>query len=69
MQLEAPPVGPGTYDTEAPAHKELMTALYPKKGVPFNASDEKRVANPSSPKLDKPGEFSFLCNGNILTLQ
>jgi hypothetical protein len=30
--------GPGTYDPEATAHKELMSALYPKKQVPFNAN-------------------------------
>jgi hypothetical protein len=29
-------VGPGFYDPEAKAHKDLMAALYPKKQVPFN---------------------------------
>jgi len=32
-------IGPGEYDTDGLAHKELMLALYPKKVTPFNASD------------------------------
>ena len=38
-------VGPGSYDVEGSHHKELMSALYPKKHAPFNGS---------SPKITKP---------------
>lgn len=29
-------LGPGHYDIEGKAHKELMTAIYPKRKVAFN---------------------------------
>ena len=32
-------IGPGQYDVEAGAHKELMAAIYPKKTAPFNSTD------------------------------
>ena len=32
-------VGPGQYDIDAGAHKELMAAIYPKKAAPFNSTD------------------------------
>ena len=32
-------VGPGQYDVDAGAHKELMAAIYPKKSAPFNSTD------------------------------
>ena len=54
FNLEAPVIGPGSYEPEASAHKELMTALYPKKTVPFNATDQR---NTSSPFLANPGKF------------
>ena len=34
-------VGPGQYDVDAGAHKELMQAIYPKKAAPFNSSDRR----------------------------
>ena len=34
-----PTVGPASYDTDARVHKELMTALYPKKKAPFNQTE------------------------------
>ena len=32
-------VGPGQYDIDSVAHKQLMAAIYPKKTAPFNSSD------------------------------
>ena len=29
-------LGPGQYDVDSTAHKQLMAALYPKKTAPFN---------------------------------
>ena len=34
-------VGPGQYDIEGQAHKELMAAIYPKKAAPFNSTDKR----------------------------
>ena len=34
-------VGPGQYDVDSTAHKQLMAALYPKKTAPFNATEAK----------------------------
>ena len=31
-------LGPGQYDIDSTAHKQLMAALYPKKMTPFNAT-------------------------------
>ena len=34
-------VGPGQYDIDSIAHKELMAAIYPKKAAPFNSTDNR----------------------------
>ena len=34
-------VGPGQYDIDGEAHKELMKAIYPKKAAPFNSTDRR----------------------------
>ena len=34
-------VGPGQYDTDSMAHKELMAAIYPKKAAPFNSTEKR----------------------------
>ncbi len=35
----SPDVGPGAYDIENLKHKELVSALYPRKHAPFNATE------------------------------
>ena len=50
-------VGPGTYDLENSAHKDMMSVLYPKRQPPFNISEARQAANASSPKLDGPGKL------------
>jgi len=50
-------VGPGSYDPEATAHKELMSALYPKKQVPFNTNSPKNSSLLKQASLDVPGKF------------
>ena len=47
-------VGPGQYDVDSTAHKELMAAIYPKKVAPFN-STEKR-AKERKQKDNSPGK-------------
>ena len=49
-------VGPGQYDVDSTAHKELMAAIYPKKVAPFN-STEKR-AKERKQKDNSPGKSS-----------
>lgn len=34
-------VGPGQYDIDSLAHKELMAAIYPKKAAPFNSTEKR----------------------------
>ena len=34
-------VGPGQYDIDSTAHKELMAAIYPKKAAPFNSTEKR----------------------------
>jgi hypothetical protein len=52
-------VGPGFFDPEAKAHKDLMAALYPKKQVPFNINQQraKILDNSRSGQLDVPGKY------------
>ena len=55
-----PNIGPSTYDTDARVHKELMTALYPKKKAPFNQTEirESPLVQPQSMR-DLPGNSNF----------
>ena len=48
-------MGPGSYDVEGAAHKELMNALYPKKNAPFNITEVRYPLN----KDQTPGKFSL----------
>jgi hypothetical protein len=36
-------VGPGSYDIDGLAHKEIMNALYPKRNAPFNGSEARNL--------------------------
>ena len=49
----AKPLGPGQYDVDSTAHKQLMAALYPKKTAPFNQTEAKlhRKESPVPGKL------------------
>lgn len=49
----AKPLGPGQYDVDSTAHKQLMAALYPKKSAPFNQTEAK-LQRKESPV---PGKF------------
>lgn len=51
----AKPLGPGQYDVDSTAHKQLMAALYPKKTAPFNQTEAKltRKESPVPGKLIK----------------
>ena len=53
-----PVVGPGSYDIESKAHKELMQALYPKKTAPFNQTEAKNLV-PSKGGIEVPGKYSI----------
>lgn len=35
-------VGPGQYDIDSVAHKQLMAAIYPKKTAPFNSTSDRK---------------------------
>ena len=50
-------VGPGQYDIDSLAHKQLMAAIYPKKSAPFN-STEKRTKEVTQ-KMVVPGKLSL----------
>ena len=54
----AKPLGPGQYDIDSTAHKQLMAALYPKKTAPFNATEAKlqRKESPIPGKLTRKSE-------------
>ena len=51
-------VGPGQYDIDSTAHKELMAAIYPKKVAPFNSTEkrakERKQKDNSPGKQDRP---------------
>lgn len=34
-------IGPGQYDVDSLAHKQLMAAIYPKKSAPFNSTNKR----------------------------
>ena len=48
-------IGPGQYDVDSTAHKQLMAAIYPKKSAPFNSTAKKDAEKRSSPR--SPGKF------------
>lgn len=47
-------VGPGQYDIDSTAHKQLMAAIYPKKSAPFNASSTRDAER--KPRHNSPGK-------------
>jgi len=42
LKTAAIAVGPGQYDTDSKAHKNLMAMIYPKKTAPFNSTTLKK---------------------------
>ena len=49
-------VGPGQYDIESTAHKQLMAAIYPKKYAPFNSTEKRNKVQPK--KSAQPGKIN-----------
>ena len=43
-------VGPGQYDIDSQAHKQLVAAIYPKKNAPFNSTDQRSPVRRNSPR-------------------
>ena len=52
VKTAASNIGPGQYDIDSVAHKQLMAAIYPKRAAPFNSTDKRdkeRKQSSSSP--------------------
>ena len=54
-------VGPGQYDGESVAHKQLMASIFPKRRAPFDSSG-KRSKFASPEQLNTPGPGTYEIN-------
>lgn len=53
-------VGPGQYDGESVAHKQLMASIFPKRRAPFDSSDKRsKIASPEQLNTPGPGTYEI----------